>query len=303
MSLSFCGRLVVVTGASSGLGRAIAIELAVREDADVVAVARRADRLTALCREIEATSQSRAWPCPVDLAADEGVAALRERVAEIVRARDAERTTDDPRNRGVFAIVNNAGVTWYGLASGMRPDDVRRVVALNLRAPIDLTIAYARDFAARESADACDTHASREPLGACAPLGAILNVTSIGAFVPVPYQSVYAATKHGLHAFTESIASERWAERIVFTAAAPGGIATEMAELAGLEARFDLDSSVFAPADRVASQIVRAWKQRRRSYTPGLSNRLLVAGSRLLPRRLVARLAARTYEPPEHGAT
>ena len=298
MSLSFRRKLVVVTGASSGLGRAIAVELALGEGADIVVVARRADRLIALCREIEVTSDSRALPCPVDLTADNGVADLRERVDEIVRERDRAPEAG-PRSGGVFAIVNNAGVTWYGNASGMDRDDARRVVDLNLRASVDLTIAYARDFAARGG----DPTGTSGPLGARRPLGAILNVTSIGAFVPVPYQSVYAATKHALHAFTESIANERWAERIVFTAAAPGGIATEMAELAGLEARFDLDSGVFAPADRVASQIIHAWKRRRRSYIPGLSNRLLVAGSRVLPRRIVARLVARAYDPAARGKT
>ncbi len=293
--MDLAGRLVIVTGASSGLGREIALQLATREGADVILAARRVERLEELATEIAAKVPSRgtahprsgvAYVCEVDLARRDGPETLMNRALEIAELRSREQG----RAGGLFGLVNNAGVTHYGPVVEMSAGQLERIVDLNVRATMDLTRRFVRELSGRE-AD-----------------GAVLTITSVAAHVPVPYQAVYAASKHALQAYSTSLGFELdrsargGSPRIVITSFAPGGVATEMISSSGLDSRFSgSDGSgperFLAPPDRVAAQALRAWKRRRRASTAGLANHLAVLAARLLPLGWIGRASERLFRP------
>ena len=272
------GMLVIVTGASSGLGRAIAWRLAVDEGVDVIIAARRREQLESLAGEIAAAGR-KAWVCDVDLGTPEGRAALMAHACAVA-AREG---------RPIFGLVNNAGITWYGPVSDMDGDSLRSILELNVVATIDLTHRFLGIV-----------RADPDRAAAPGPAAAILTITSVAAFVPVPYQAVYAGSKHAIHAFSESLAFELREQRrrggvdIAITAFAPGGIATEMIERSGLDRRFTR-SAMLAPAERVAAEAIDAWKRERRSSVRGMANRLVALAGRMLPWGIVGRLAERMY--------
>ncbi len=310
--MDLSGRLVVVTGASSGLGRAIARRLVEREHADVIIAARRHDRLeelAALLHDVEGfapaggRSRRRVWTCEVDLAATGGPARLMEAV----------RAIEQERGDRVYGLVNNAGVTHYGPVAHMPSEALHRILDLNVTATIDLTHQFLRHVLGEDGGRRPGVAGSgdgRRPRATGTPSAAILTVTSVAAHVPVAYQAVYAASKHALQGFSESLSYElgrlrrTGGPRIVVTAVSPGGIATEMIERSGLDDRFaglsggeEARSAFLAPASRVAAHAVRAWRRERRRSVPGVGNALTVLAGRLLPRCLVGRAAERLYRP------
>jgi short-subunit dehydrogenase len=266
-------RWVVVTGASSGLGRAIAHRLAVEERARVIAVARRKDRLTALADEV-AEAGGVVVPLPGDIT-------TAGAPAQIIA--DAHRLAGEIP----FGLVNNAGITWYGRFTEMPVQEIGRIIDLNIRATIELTLA----FLLLHGQDGENGSSARAQVAEAA----ILTVTSLAAHVPVPYQSVYAASKHALQAFVESIAAEVADRGIVASTVEPGGIKTEMIELSGLDGKFS--PRALLSADAVAAAAVKNWKRGKLRSVPGLSNRLVVAFGRFLPRRIVARASERLFRP------
>jgi uncharacterized protein len=276
--LDLTDRCILVTGASSGLGRAVAFALAVNEGARVVAVARREPQLQQLCAEIVQAGGAPAQVLPADL--------LEEGAAEQVVERASALAGGE-----LFGLVNNAGVTWYGRFEQMPVEQIERIIRLNLSVSIRLTSAFVRQVGAV-------THhgdGNKADQAGSTPQAAILTITSLGAFVPVPYQSVYAASKHALQAFSESIAAELRSRKIVVTAVAPGGIQTEMIELAGLHHKFS--GSSLASADRVAHAAINAWKRGRLRTVPGIGNKLAAIAARLLPSRLIAAASERLFRP------
>ena len=162
-------RVVIVTGASSGIGEATAKAFGARGDR-VVLVARREDRLRQL-----AASLPQSLPLPADLAkTDEAF-----RIVEAVVARYGQ----------VDVLVNNAGVGQYNWVDALQPEDIKAEVALNLVAPIVLTRAVAPAMLRRGR-------------------GVVINVSSIAGLIGTPTTAVYNATKFGLRGLTEALRRE-----------------------------------------------------------------------------------------------
>jgi NAD(P)-dependent dehydrogenase (short-subunit alcohol dehydrogenase family) len=182
--------VVIVTGASSGIGRATAARLG-RDGADVVLAARRADELEYLAAEITAAGGT-AHVAPTDVRDPAALAALVERARGITGRIDA--------------LVNNAGVG--GSASVLAADDVTEaMVEVNLLAPIRLTRLVVPIM--------------REQGG-----GAIVNIGSVSGEIGL--QGVYSATKFGLRGFTDSARRELAGTGIGVTLIEPGYIATPL---------------------------------------------------------------------------
>jgi NAD(P)-dependent dehydrogenase (short-subunit alcohol dehydrogenase family) len=190
------GRTAVVTGASSGLGAEMALALA-RAGADVIAVARREDRLLALAESATSLAGT-ITHCVADLSSTEGVAKVAQAVSE---------------GGGCHVLVANAGTAETGNVESMDDESFCRVLDLNLTAQWRLAKALFQWLA--ES-------------GA----GRVINISSIyGIAAPVRSGLVaYAASKHGLVGLTRTQAVE-WAEHgITANAIAPGYFPTEMTE-------------------------------------------------------------------------
>jgi hypothetical protein len=261
--LDFSGRLVVVTGASSGLGREIALCLALHEKADVVIAARRRDRLQALKAEIESRSRSRAHVIAVDLGEAEGVQAL---------FRDATALGE------VAALVNCAGVTFYGRTLDASMAECMKIIAVNQVATMQATMLFLRYFL---------DHGS----------GAILAVTSVSAFVPTPYQTVYSASKHAVQAFMEGLSREYRGRGVSMCTFVVGSMATEMITSSGLDSRYAAGSRVHLDLAKTARAALSSLKKGKVFSVPGILYKTVVVLARLVPRWFLLWAVERFYTP------
>ena len=246
---------VLVTGASAGIGAELARCFA-RDGAGLVLVARRADRLRALADELRARHRSEVTVLPADLA-EPGA---------------GERITADLAERGigVDVLVNNAGFGGRGRLVELDPARQLDMVQVNVAALVDLSLRLLPAMVARGR-------------------GGILNVGSQAGFLPGPRMAVYYATKAFVLSFTEALAEELRGTGVTATLLAPGPVATEFADIAGMN-----DSKVLrlgaADAARTAAAGHRAFRRGDVSVIPELAGRLGVAALRLAPRSLVRRM-------------
>jgi NADP-dependent 3-hydroxy acid dehydrogenase YdfG len=193
MSGSLQGRVVAITGASSGIGEATALACA-RAGARVSLAARREEQLTALAQRIEA-------------AGGEALAITTD-VSDEAQARHFIDATHARFGR-LDALVNNAGVMHLGPIAGAPTDEWRRMVAVNI-----FGVLYC-------------THAALEFMRAQQE-GHIVNVSSVGGKVLGTYSGVYSLTKFGLGAFTEALRKESLEDNIRVTSVVPGSTSTEL---------------------------------------------------------------------------
>jgi NAD(P)-dependent dehydrogenase (short-subunit alcohol dehydrogenase family) len=192
---SLDGRVVVVTGASSGLGAATALEVA-RRGGDVVLAARRVDRLAAVADEIRALGRQ-ALVVPTDVGVEPDCRALIDHALAVFGA--------------VHGLVNNAGVGSAVPATREEPEEFRRVIDLNLNGAYWVLQAFGRTAPAGSS---------------------VVNIASVLALQPFPVpQAAYAASKAGLLGLTRDLA-QQWGARkgIRVNAVAPGLVPTEMTD-------------------------------------------------------------------------
>lgn len=188
------GKVIVVTGASSGLGAQMSSALA-RAGAQVVVAARRAERLEELAAQIGAT------PVVADVTVDEDRRRLVDTAVE--------------RHGQLDGLVNNAGWSNPGPASRATTDDLRRHLEINLVAPFALCQLAAARMREREGGGR-----------------SILNVASIAAFAALDQmpEAAYAASKAGLVTVTRELASQWGRHGIRVNALAPGFFASEMTD-------------------------------------------------------------------------
>lgn len=254
------GDWAVVTGASSGIGAAFARALRARGH-KVVLVARRQDRLSQMAAELGGPE----WAATValDLAAPGAPSRLVEEIAR--------------RGLKLDLWVNNAGVGHSGLFHEEPMPVVLGMIDLNVRALVELTRLVLPPMVAERR-------------------GGILNVVSMSAFQPVPYLSVYAATKAFVLSFTEGVASEIEGTGVVLQALCPGNIPTEFQQVAGTsEAAYSKTPAM--SADDVAAASLRAFEARRVTVIPSLKDRMTVALQGFVPRAVVRRIAGRLFRP------
>lgn len=249
----------LVTGASSGIGAAFARSLAGR-GRRVVLVARRGDRLAALAAELG--GEQRALALPADLAGPGGAARLCEELAR--------------RGLPIGLLVNNAGSGDTG-AFGEQPiERLSAMIDLNCRAVVELTRLLLPDMLARRA-------------------GAIVNVVSTGAFQPVPYLAVYAASKSFVLSFTEALATELKGSGVQVQALCPGLTQTEFFEVARTAPGMRVNHLPRARPEAVVAASLRGLEAGRLRVFPVFGDRLVAGLVRLLPGALVRNVAASLY--------
>jgi uncharacterized protein len=225
----------LVTGASSGIGEALARELAARR-VDLVLVARSVERLTALAGELGSDHGVDVEVLPADLTDDEQLTAVEDRL----------RATDVP----VDLLVNNAGVGQVGHFADLDVEGAQQQVALNVIAPLRLTHAALPGLRERG--------------------GAVLNVSSIGANQPVPQMATYAATKAFLTSWSEALFEELRGSGVHVTVLAPGFTRSNFVEAAaaGTEAS-RIPSFIWSDPTDVARAGLDGVARGRAVVTPG----------------------------------
>ncbi|MFK8050090.1 MAG: SDR family NAD(P)-dependent oxidoreductase [Halioglobus sp.] len=187
---SFAGKVVVITGASAGVGAACAREFA-RLGSNLVLVARGEQALEAIATEL--AEQTEVLSVAMDVADNEACTALLAKAKE--------------RFGNIHVLVNNAGLHTRGDVAKVGPLDIANMVDVNLRAPLLLTAAAIPYF---------------EQAGE----GAIVMVGSLAGRAPMQSAATYAATKAGLRAFTYGLADELRGSKVNIGVVSPGPIDT-----------------------------------------------------------------------------
>jgi short-subunit dehydrogenase len=246
----------LITGASSGIGVAIAGELARRGHA-LTLVARRADRLRDMAAEIGGKHGVRVEWISLDLTN----ASERDRLPAEVTA----------RGQVVDLLVNDAGIGTSGPFHQLPVTREVELVRLNVEAMVALCGAFLPGMVERGS-------------------GGIINVASVSGFMPVPQQATYCASKAFVLAFTETLTMDLHGTGVIATALCPGPVKTEFAGI--IEG---LPSALFLDPARVASQAIDGLEQGHRTVVPGALNKVNAAFGRHTPRGVFLPLARRFW--------
>jgi uncharacterized protein len=261
------GTTVLITGASSGLGAEFAREFA-RRGADLVLVARRQERLEALAVELAESFGTESTVIPLDLT---GPDAVDELVRDI-----------DSRGIRVASLVNNAGFGTYGPFPETDEQRLFEEIQLNVMALTRLTRALWPALVA----------SSRTSPGN----GALVNLASTAAFQPLPFMSVYGATKSYVLSLTEALWFEAKGTGLKVTALCPGPTATEFAEVAADDEQFFRSTQ---SAEQVIATAFRALDARSTppSVVSGIGNAAGARAVRLAPKRLLLTGLGRASRP------
>ena len=242
---------VLITGASSGLGAEFARQLAPRAST-MVLVARRAERLEALQRELERPGLT-----------------IHCRQTDLSERGEVADLVDWLASAGVktYFLVNNAGLGDRGRFEHSDWERVRQMLDVNIGALTQLTLALLPTLKAQAGA-------------------AILNVSSVAGFIPMPKLAVYAATKAYVSSFSEAIRAELRGTGVRVTTLCPGPVSTEFGQVAE---RATSPDSVSPPdglrvaAEKVVADALRAVEEDRPRIIPGWRVALTVAAMSAVP--------------------
>ena len=255
---SQCWRRALVTGASSGIGRAFVLALAAA-GTDVVLVARRRERLEALAAEVESAHGRAAEVLVAD-------------VSDEAQLRAVERCLVDGAPP-VDLLVNCAGFGTHGRFAELPVDREEQEVLVNVLAPVRLTRAALPGMIDRGR-------------------GGIVNVSSIAAIQPLPQWATYGATKAYLTSFSQAVHEEVRHHGVTVLALMPGFTRSEFQDesRSGTER---LPGFLWMAADDVARSGLQALARGRATFVPGAGYRAFAAVSRLAPWALARRVVHR----------
>jgi uncharacterized protein len=261
-------KVTVITGASAGIGAALARVFA-EHGHDLMLIARRQGNLDALADEIAAAGRIRPLVLPVDLTRPGGV----ERIASQLAAHGLE-----PQY-----IVNNAGFGLIGEAAELDRTEQLAMIDLNIRVLTELSLAFV------------------DALGRLR--GGILNVASVAGFLPGPGMAVYYATKAYVLSFSEALNHELKPQGVRVTALCPGPVPTEFQARAGIPEvelangqrvpRAIGSNSLSRTAEQVAAAGYAGLMRGQRVVIPGIGNKAAALLARLTPHRVMLEIIAR----------
>ncbi|MBI2956646.1 MAG: SDR family oxidoreductase [Acidobacteria bacterium] len=264
--MKLANQVAIITGASEGIGKALA-ELFAREGVRVVLAARSEEKLQALAN---ALGPDRVLVVPTDVADS---AQLKQLVARTVE-----------RFGGLDILVNNAGVGLYARVEEMDWEHFRRMWEVNFFAAVRLTMEALPYLQQRR--------------------GVVVNISSVAGKMPLPFMAGYCATKFALTAFSHGLRMELAPAGVRVLVVCPGRVRTEFHKVAYRDGRslpriFERRDSSGIPAERVAQATLRAIQRGRREIVVPWHLRLLVAFQAVFPgltERVLARLAQQSNQ-------
>lgn len=249
---------VVVTGASAGIGRAMA-GIVARDGGVVVLVARSLEGLQTVADEVREAG-AEAFALELNLLAEDAPAQLERFLSE----------------HGLFCdiLVNSAGFGLRGAATTLPLDEQIDIINLNMRALSNATLRFLPGMVARRR-------------------GGIINVSSVAGFTPGPYMAVYYASKAFVRSFSLALHEEVRHAGVTVICVAPGPVRTEfMGTLGARHIALFRYFPALSP-EAVAEKAWRGFKSGRRIVVPGLSSRLAVLVTALLPNSMMLPLIAK----------
>ncbi len=254
------GKWALVTGASAGIGLALAEQLATG-GANLVLTARRQDRLEAIALRLQGQYGIETKIVPADLA---DTAAPEQLFA-----------ATEGTGLAVEVLINNAGFGYYGRFAEGDAERQRRMVEVNCGAVVHLTRLFLPRMMERRR-------------------GHVMIVASTASYQPVPYMSTYAATKVFDRFLAEGLAQEVAEYGIKVSALCPGPTESEFHEIAGTRSQFGKGRQ---SAEQVARRGLEGLVRGEHWVIPYGAGKGIVLMERFLPRRFVSGMAARVFRP------
>lgn len=247
-------KTVLITGASAGIGKELAI-LYAKDHQDLILVSRNKPALNKVKKELESRFKVKAYVFVSDLSVPGSPRSLFNSIKS--------------QHLKVDTIINNAGAGTFGetVESDLRATE--SLIQLNITSLTELSILFGKEMKKRGS-------------------GAILNISSIAAFQPMPYFNVYSSSKSYVLFFTETLAKELEDFNVAVTCVCPGGTKTDFFKSSG-HPEYCLKS--YMSAQKAAMIAKRSLEHKRLTVVCGLKNKSYTWLSRFLPRSAVARLA------------
>jgi uncharacterized protein len=254
--------VALITGASSGIGHALAHEFA-KHGYHVLLAARSANKLEALAGQLRQQYKVQATVIAADLEATDGAYKLHAAVK-------AQGLT-------LNALANNAGYGLFGefKDSALAPE--LAMMQLNMRSVVTLSKLFMPDLLATR--------------------GKIMNTASTAAFQPGPYMAVYYATKAFVLSFSEALAAELAGSGVTVTALCPGPTASGFQDKADMHASALVKGKKLPTAQEVAAAGFKAMQRGQRVFIPGTMNWLMAQSIRFTPRNLVTALVKTMSRP------
>ena len=256
-------KTALVTGASSGIGEAFARQLA-KKKTNLILVARSLDKLEQLAKELCNQYQIKTTVITQDLSQNSAGQAVFEQV--------------QAQNLSIDLLINNAGFGDYGAFCDRPLSKQMSMIQLNIAAVVELTGLFL-------------------PLMHQQGSGSIINVASIASFQPIPYMSVYAATKAFILSFSESLWAENKDKGVKVLVSCPGPTESNFYDQA------DFPDSATGPSgmnlvstDQVVTETLKALEQEQPTIVPGgFANQVIVNLPRLIPRDLLVSAVGKQF--------
>ncbi|MEZ5852690.1 MAG: SDR family oxidoreductase [Hyphomicrobiaceae bacterium] len=257
--------IAIVTGGSEGIGRAIAERLA-KPGRTILLVARDGARLEAVASEIAAASGGTIETLALDITQPDALAVLDAKLAAMDGHPDL--------------LVNSAGVGSSGAFHEAPPDELGALLALNVVAVTRLMRHVLAGMVARGA-------------------GGVLNIASLGGYIPGPYQAAYYASKSYVISLSEAAAAEVAGTGVRVTVVAPGPVETRFHSKMHAESAIYRRLLLQSKPSTVAAWALLAHRLGLRAVAPGVVNSLMLVFMRILPHRLVVPLVGWLLEPRE----
>lgn len=254
--------VVLVTGASNGMGKVFAERFAAQKR-DLVIVARRDHELEALAERLEQRHGVRVHVMPTDLTAQEAATRLFQEV--------------EARGLVVDGLINCAGFGLHGVFTTSDFGTLERMLQLNVMVLTQLTRLFAPGMRDRRA-------------------GFVLNVSSTMAFQPVPYFSAYAASKAYVLTFSEGLVEELRPYGVRVMVLCPGPTLTAFSDVANFHAPSRRYAN-WMTAEAVVNSALNALRRGETVHVPGALNAATARFVPLIPRSLVAKVAGRIMRP------
>lgn len=248
--------LAIITGASSGIGYAFAIEYASR-GYQLLVIARDGNKLEELIAECQPAKDGRHIALPLDLTEENSV-------TKVLACLNQNNLTPE-------ILINNAGIGCFSDFESMEPDDIEQLISLNITTVVRLT---------RATLPLMHTHGR----------GHIINVGSVYSFAAVPKQSIYAASKAFLLSFSLALSDEVKMQGIRVTIICPGTVRTNFRK------RFPILEYRKRPSMSASTLVklsMPAIEKGLLLFVPGLLNKAFTLLMRLIPSTLQSRAVSR----------
>lgn len=251
---------VLITGASSGIGKAFA-ELFAKQNYRIILASRSESKLSRLATELQRKHGVQTLTVPVDLAQRDS----------------AQWLYDQLQGQSVDVLINNAGVGSYGFLHQMDVRTEQEMLQLNVQSLSQLLMLFLPEMVRRGS-------------------GRILNVGSTTSFYACPLSANYSASKAFVLSLTEAVANELQGTGVTITALCPGATGTEFFRKAKMDGQKVSDPKALMSPDKVAQIGYAALMQGKVFVVPGMQNWLLTQAPRLFPRKFVTRITRSVLE-------